>query len=304
MFSFFNDKKTWNNWHRAGRSNLPDIITFLTPLEHSCISITTRLLKNGKLSADLLNHQEIYLEKVDKKIVSLLMLSSDSIITPVFTDDSSFDIPKDILKQSALYRKKYLTLMGLKDDIKKLEKLFDNRNRMSVDYFQLTASSADVPGRIDNYQQKSPFANYPLMIRRAEISDLEYLMPLRKAYEKEEVLIDPAHYNEQASMSRFKKTIIDKNVFYASSGETPVATCCISSAGVGWYQIGGVYTRPELRSRGISTRIMSELARTSEKAGKNLTLFVKKNNAPALKLYQNCGFSRSGDFRITYAERR
>jgi predicted GNAT family acetyltransferase len=34
--------------------------------------------------------------------------------------------------------------------------------------------------------------------------------------------------------------------------------------------------------------------------GRGVTLFVKKNNAPACKLYLSLGFKKRGDYRITY----
>jgi ribosomal protein S18 acetylase RimI-like enzyme len=36
------------------------------------------------------------------------------------------------------------------------------------------------------------------------------------------------------------------------------------------------------------------------KDGRGVTLFVKKNNIPAKKLYRALGFAVMGDYRITY----
>lgn len=305
MFSFFEKKKIWNNWYRAEKTDVKSIQSFLSPHENSCISITSRLMHGGNINPDLVTRHEVYLEKTGGKIVSLMMCSTDSVIVPVFTSESATAAPEAILKQSSINRKKYLTLMGLKKDIIMLEELFAGRNRLSVDYFQLAAVSADVPDIINEYLAKKPSIDKcELSINKASPSDLEKLMPLRKAYEIEEVLINNSHFSDAACRNRLKKTIMEQSVFYAALDGIPAATCCINSGGLGWYQIGGVYTKPEFRSKGISARIMAELANESMRSGKNLTLFVKKDNASALKLYSNCGFKKTGEFRITYAERR
>ena len=304
MFSFREKKKTWHSWYKATAAEMDKIITFLSPIEHSCISITSRLMEGSSLNANLLKQQEVYLEKKGREIVSLLMISNDSIIAPVFTSGSSALVPDELLKQSPLIKKKYLTFMGLKDDVKRLELSFKNRSKLSVDYFQLTAESAGIPGRVKKYlDHKNNAVSRSLLISRAELSDLDRLMPLRSAYEIEEVLLNKTHFSEPACRNRFKKTINKKSVFFAVLDNKPIATCCINSEGLGWYQIGGVYTIPEYRSRGISAKLMAELSQAAGTFQKNLTLFVKKNNLPALKLYSNCGFAMTEEFRITYAER-
>ncbi|MBI9105198.1 MAG: GNAT family N-acetyltransferase [Spirochaetales bacterium] len=305
MFSFWEKNNNPSGWSRAVSREFDSIISFLSPREHSCISITSRLMQNGRPDPNLLKHHEVYLEKKDGKIVSLLLLSTDSVIAPFFTTGSSDYIPEELLKKSPLMRKRYLTFMGMKEDVLRLELLFGNRSKLSVDYFQLSAESALIPAVVKQYLKSKKNNTIELsLIKKAEISDFNLLMPLRKAYEIEEVLLVKSNFNEQASRNRFRKTILEKAVFFGTVQNKPAATCCINTEGIAWYQIGGVFTRPEYRSKGISARLMAELAVYAGNFGKNLTLFVKKDNLPALKLYSNCGFSTAGEFRITYAERR
>ena len=93
-----------------------------------------------------------------------------------------------------------------------------------------------------------------------------------------------------------------KSFFFAEVNSLPVATCGANAEGLGWIQIGGVYTSPQYRSMGISGLLIRTLAGYAEQKGKNLTLFVKINNAPALRLYKNCGFTYYDDFKISYLE--
>ena len=113
-------------------------------------------------------------------------------------------------------------------------------------------------------------------IRTAAPSDLDRLMPLRRDYEIEEVLLDSSSFSEASCRNRFRTTIQQKAVFIGEIEEQPVATCCINSTGIDWLQIGGVYTMPAYRARGISARLMSKLAEDAAYRKKDLTLFVKK----------------------------
>ncbi|MCK5198965.1 MAG: GNAT family N-acetyltransferase, partial [Spirochaetales bacterium] len=65
-------------------------------------------------------------------------------------------------------------------------------------------------------------------------------------------------------------------------------------------QIGGVYTKPEYRNRGISTLLMQMLLNGIHKSGKKAVLYVKKGNKPALALYRKLGFRIIDEYSAYY----
>ena len=65
-------------------------------------------------------------------------------------------------------------------------------------------------------------------------------------------------------------------------------------------QIGGVYVLPEYRGLGIGRRMTAVFAGELQARGWGLTLFVKKNNPAAQKIYRSIGFEEAGDYRISY----
>ena len=194
--------------------------------------------------------------------------------------------------------------MGAYDSVSVFEGLFRNRKRLSVDYNLLSADSHDIRKSIRSYLETKKAADKGISVHRATGSDLNRLMPLRKAYEIEEVLLNPENFIESACRRRFAATISEQAVFFAEKTGSPIAKSCINASGIDWLQIGGVYTLPEYRSRGISAMLMVALAEYAVSVRKNLTLFVKKDNIAAAKLYFNCGFIKNDNFRISYLESR
>jgi hypothetical protein len=65
-------------------------------------------------------------------------------------------------------------------------------------------------------------------------------------------------------------------------------------------QIGGVFVEPEYRGRGIAGAMMAYLLGITAKEGRGASLFVKKDNKPALALYERLGFAPIDDFRASY----
>lgn len=61
-------------------------------------------------------------------------------------------------------------------------------------------------------------------------------------------------------------------------------------------QIGAVYTSEGSRGKGYCKAIVSELCRRIRERGKVPTLFVKKNNAPAVQAYHSIGFEQYEDY--------
>ena len=144
----------------------------------------------------------------------------------------------------------------------------------------------------------------PGEIRAAGEADNDALFPLQEAYEKEEVLFDPSEFQALASRLHFWKTMRHQEIAALWLDGKPVAKAGTNALTRRWAQIGGVYTRPEHRGRGLQKRLMAFLLAKLASEGRGACLFVKKKNAPAIALYRALAFQPGGDFTITYGERR
>jgi len=306
LLKFFNVAGKESAWRLAIDKDKSELADFITKHEYRGVPFSSKIAgKNGSIDSKLLARNSVYIKTDSDGITGAILISPDGIICPILTDTSRLSIDKRIFNASAVSGKRFLTVMGCAEDADAVELLLPERKKTSVNYHLMGAQPAAVSKAVKAYQKQkmSPVID-DLSVNLAIAADLRRLMPLRRDYEIEEVVLDPLHFNEISCRNRFRKTITENAVFYADLNGMPVATCCINASGLGWAQIGGVFTLPELRSHGISAGIMEHIAEYAALNEKNLALFVKKDNKAAIRLYENCGFEVTGEYRICYLERR
>jgi predicted GNAT family acetyltransferase len=139
-----------------------------------------------------------------------------------------------------------------------------------------------------------------LFFRRPNIRDLEALLPLQEAYEREEVLPEGAVFDSATCRLNLRRILAEQRIISAELDGWTVAKVNTSAVSFTRYQIGGVYVHPAYRGRGIARRLCAELARELLAEGKGLSLFVKKRNPAARSVYRGLGFKTQGDYRISY----
>ena len=128
------------------------------------------------------------------------------------------------------------------------------------------------------------------------------LYDLQFHYLKEEVILPGKKTSDLYVRSNVKSILKNQKVFVIESDGKFVSKVNTNAIGWDWVQIGGVYTDPLYRRNGYSLCLLSALCRRINKQGRKCVLFVKKKNAPALKLYEKLDFKKSGEFQITYFE--
>jgi predicted GNAT family acetyltransferase len=140
-------------------------------------------------------------------------------------------------------------------------------------------------------------------LRLGHQEDAEALFPLQEAYEKEEVLFDPAEFQPLASRLSFWKTLQKQEIAAIWDAGRPVAKAGTNALTPRWAQLGGVFTQPELRGQGLQKRLLAFLLARLSAQGRGACLFVKKSNPRAAGLYRALGFEDRGDFTIVYGQR-
>ena len=142
--------------------------------------------------------------------------------------------------------------------------------------------------------------NKELTIRKATLKDATKLLPLQIAYEQEEVLKEGERVNKKIALMNLEKTLHHQTVYLAEIYGNVVAKANTNVKGVKCQQIGGVYTSPRYRRRGIGYATVSCLTKDIHNAKREATLFVKTNNTTAINLYNKLGFKRQTNFQISY----
>jgi ribosomal protein S18 acetylase RimI-like enzyme len=139
-----------------------------------------------------------------------------------------------------------------------------------------------------------------LELRRPDFTDFEALCPLQAGYEQEEVLPQGAVLNLAACRLALSRILSDEQSLIACLDKRIVGKINTNAASFTRVQIGGVYVLPEYRGLGIGSRMTAAFAGAFAAQGRGVTLFVKKNNPAAQKIYRRIGFAAAGDYRISY----
>ena len=191
---------------------------------------------------------------------------------------------------------KIRAIQGTLDDVDTVLRLHGHRargKREVIDYSLMLLDSAPSAASL----AAGPGS---LRIRRADRQDAELLLPLRLAYEREEVLPPGAPANIPATRMSLEKSLADRLVLVAELDGEVVATAATNARAFTRDQIGGVYVVPALRDRGIGTRIVAELGALLREEHRSAVLFVKTSNIPAIRAYGRIGFLAGDPYRIVY----
>jgi hypothetical protein len=235
------------------------------------------------------DYESISVERHRDGIAQAVMLAPHGLVLPVL-DPVSPSFPAGLAERLP----PSLTVMGSEESVVETERALRRSILRSISYhlMAITPAAADPP-------REGPLLP-GIRVRRATVSDLGILFPLQAEYEKEEVLIDPALHMPRVCRAHLKRALREQIVYLAEDGGGAVAKAGTNARGIAFDQIGGVFTVPDMRSRGIGRVVMQALLEhiLSEKSG--ACLFVKRSNDPAIALYRRLGFSIAGGYRISY----
>jgi hypothetical protein len=137
-------------------------------------------------------------------------------------------------------------------------------------------------------------------VRRSARGDAALLFPLQRAYELEEVVLDTALFSDAACLKLLRQGLRQEIVFHAARDGRPLAKAGTNARGYGVDQIGGVFTVPSERGKGIARIVMAALLEAIFADKPVACLFVKKGNGPAIALYERLGFTTLGGYVISY----
>ena len=139
-----------------------------------------------------------------------------------------------------------------------------------------------------------------LVIRKPQAPDLDALAALQAAYEQEEVLPLASEFSAAASRMNIERIFSKEHMLVAEFNGTLIGKINTNAVTFSRYQVGGVYVHPDYRGLGIARRMAGEFISSLTAQGKGISLFVKKTNLAARRVYQRLGFEILGDYRINY----
>jgi len=272
-------------WRKIPKSEYHRAEVYLRALERFCVAASARFLCIGEGRGHVWQ-----LPKPDGEI-SALLLHSRRTLFPVF--GGSRRVPGPRFLSRFLGKVSIHAVQGLREDAEILEGLMQEQGYFAAEQIEYHLMSLDNAPAIGT----GPAG---LKLRSPLPEDEETLFTLQSAYEQEEVLSVKSVFNPAVSRLNLQQLLSRERVLVAELNGQVIGKINTSAQSFTRFQIGGVYVRPDCRGLGIGAKMIAVFAQSLLAQDRGLTLFVKKRNPAACKVYRKAGFSILADYRITY----
>ena len=273
------------SWRPAGRRDLSALLEFLLPEEALFVPFTSRLRSGA-------HGYEVHVDVGPGGNVRHGFLhTSNGLLLPAFSDPAPDR--RELAQVLGGLRPMVHSIMGIGRCVDAVEASLPLPSTTRVEYFLMTLAR-------DGRHPVLPPDPPGLVLRRADTGDTDFLFPLQKCYELEEVVISPAHFNDGQCLRSLRISLKEQLVYLAEISGTAVAKAGTNARGYKVDQIGGVYTVPSERDKGLGKAVVSELLKAVFSEKPEACLFVKKHNRSAIALYERLGFSPVNDYVISY----
>ncbi len=135
-------------------------------------------------------------------------------------------------------------------------------------------------------------------VRFLEERDFPQWLVFSKAYMAE--LSIPDELSDEQKRSDFAKQIKNQVWWGLFQGDSLQSRVALNSKGESVGQVGGVYTPPNLRQRGLAKAAMFHMLKDCRDLHHHTKsiLFTGETDLPAQKLYQSMGYKRIGSFAL------
>jgi len=273
-------------WRKLKPNEIPNAEMLLRDMENGCVTACGRFLEPSR--------GPVWKLAGKNRKISALLINCGSTLIPVLCGIR--EIPNPRFLKKIIRSKKIHSVQGLRDEVIIFEKEMEKMGAVIADIFDYDLMS------LDNLPSEREKTSGPanLVLRTPKMTDLDALAPLQGAYEQEEVIPKGSVFSPAASRVNIVNIVSRGKVLAAELNGQLVGKINVSAVAFTRYLIGGVYVHPVFRGLGIGRRMAAEFISSLISEGRGVSLFVKKNNAAARRLYLSIGFKKTGDYRITY----
>lgn len=155
----------------------------------------------------------------------------------------------------------------------------------------------DRPGQPVYVLDSPPPDGEPTGLREAKRDDLDLLLPACAATHREELGIDPFERDPESFRLRTLSQIDEGRSWLWREDGSILFKAEASAWTPSAVQLQQVWVDPEVRNRGYATRGMRDLCRRLLERTPSVCLFVRPENAPAIRVYEKTGMRRAGSYR-------
>lgn len=289
-------------WRHAGPDDQRALNRFLEPREYRSISLTSRLVRkrgfalpSASSDALLLGFAAPQAGQGQEEPQAAVLRTGNGLLLPLFHEDLE-PAPLNLEELRLLLEqgRKIYCILGMRSDVDLCAALQPHTLHATRHYLLMRRElSTPLP---------EPPSIPGLQVRRVTRRNAARVFPLEEAYQREEVLVHPEQFSPTAHYLHFSRSLRHNQIYMAELDGEPVGKAGTNAIGAGYCQIGGVFTKPELRGRGISRILMNTLLSWIYRRGQSAALFVDSANAPAIRLYERLGFNVEGEYEIVYTK--
>ena len=277
-----------SHWRYAEAADLQPVAQSLRRREWAYVPFSARLTGSGWRYRWLRRSWTIALERSAAEHPSAVLITRSGLVLPALRDGRP--LPPALRSLIARSCRSPQTVMGTRSDVLRVQELL-GRGYAIVDYTLMTLEAAGF---------RPPELPSDLQVRRARPRDARRLFELQRAYELEEVLLDRSRFDGALCRRLLQRSLQRELIYFGTVGGHPVSKAGTNARGFAVDQIGGLFTEPARRRRGYGGAVLTALLRELFAAGRSAALFVKPNNAAAIRLYENLGFAARDSYRICY----
>jgi predicted GNAT family acetyltransferase len=288
--SKFPPSQNRQKWHKMKKHETTAVEALLQSNERWCMNACNRYINRSKEDKTWLLRSG---DDGHSGNILALMVQSKQNLLPVLCDTEH--IPPPHFLRGFFGTAPVHSLQGRKEDVLSMAVLMEKMGLCAVeeidyDLMCIDHSPSDYHGA----------SHTGLVIRKPQAPDMNALAALQAAYEQEEVLPIASEFNAAVSRMNIERIFSKEHILVAEFNGTLIGKINTNAVTFSRYQVGGVYVHPDYRGLGIARRMAGEFIASLTAQGKGISLFVKKTNVAARRVYQRIGFEILGDYRINY----
>ena len=276
-------------WRKMRPHEIPMVEALLKSCERCCMNACHRYINRKSLKGEVWAlHDEA------GELFALLVHARQGLL-PVRRDQKWGQLPAPHFLRGLFGTLPVYSLQGKKDDVLIMEAEMEKMGLPATEKIDFDLMCIDK--RPSGFSSTGPMG---LIVRKPQPADIDSLVVLHAAYEKEEVLSGGRKLNPAVSRLHMERIFAEEQMLVAELGGCLIGKINTNAVTFTRYQVGGVYVHPDYRGLGIARRMAGEFIAGLVAQGRGISLFVKKTNPAARMVYQNIGFEIVDSYRINY----
>jgi ribosomal protein S18 acetylase RimI-like enzyme len=279
------------SWRKMKKQQTAQTESLLQSQERWCMNACNRYINRNP------KEDNVWLLRNKTGEIFALMVHAKQSLLPVLCGQKN--IPPPHFLRGLFGAVSIHSLQGKKEDVLIMETALEKIGLYAAEKIDYDLMCIDRPP--ENFHAACPAGCLTgLTIRKPQSSDMDALAALQAAYEQEEVIPSAAEFNAAVSRLNTQRIFSKEQMLVAELDGRLIGKINTNASAFSRYQVGGVYVAPDYRGRGIARKMAGEFITGLVAQGRGISLFVKKSNPCARRVYQRIGFEILGDYRINY----